>query len=282
MPIELVSLAVADASDLTTAAIMDVMQEGGEGATRQVYSTEPVDLTIEDGQLLRDVHDVSVLVANIGRSSQEATLKSLVQNQTNVLVSGYTIDGHILQGHGYLSYKRGFGEVYQTDIVSLGRRGMYGYDSVLGESRMGLELTYNALDLYDSSSGNGAHLFSMLAPSSDMNATEANGVQTIERIVDATTSSMFSIQSYFPFASVTLEASIFVESVAGSGVFAIQCTDSSGAFVDSVSTNITSTGLKSVTMDLGPSCASVRISVRPGSNAGNTVSFRSPQITMVL
>lgn len=204
MIIELSKLAVADAADATNAAIMSVIQEGGEGASRQVFTSEPVEAVIEDGQRFVDVHDFSISVAGLGNSANYNTLKDFVDNEKEVIVSGYTVDGHVLQGRGYLSYRRGISETYRTDIIELRTRGQYGYDAN-GDAKFGLMLYTNMFAKYNVLEATGNVMNGFLA-SNTITESFSSPEQTLEQ--DSGAAYFESEFFYFPFAGSTLTFSI--------------------------------------------------------------------------
>lgn len=284
MPIELVKLAVADPSDVANAAVMSVTQEGGEGATRQVFTTESVDAVIEDNQRLADVFDFSLSVAGLRNTSNATKLKSFVANQTKVIVSGYTIDGHILQGSGYLGYRRGLGETYLTDIVELRTRGQYGYDSN-GNSIPGIMLFTNALAQYNVLEGTST-LMNGFPAVADISESFSAPVQNIER-TGGTTVWFSSEYIYFPFGGVELTFSIDVtDATLGGGqkFIRVQAADASLSSIGTgPSDPFTTNGVKSVSYTLPAGTVYVRGGVSPGSqdlDEPDILEFKHPSIRL--
>lgn len=271
MPIQLVKLALKDGS--ANEVIASVVQEGGEGATRQVFSSESVDAIIEDGQLLRDVHDFTLSLAGLYSSAQKSQLESWVASAEDLTISGYTVDGQILQGTGKLNYKRGFAETYQTSIFEMTRRGQYGYDSV-GYTNAGMILSLNGLALYGfvegATSGVAAGwTYTGSGEAFTAGAQEVADSEYIERSI------------YFPFEDVTVYGSINCVDVSGTAVLSITAKNSAGSAIGSATTTtFTTTGNKEVSK-LGPAgVKTYTIKLEADNGGSDYVDFNAPMFSL--
>lgn len=279
MRLELVKLAVANAADESEVAILSVVQEGAEGATRQVFTTEPVEAVIGSSQKFFDVHDNSVAIAGLGTSANASVLKGFIDNQTRVLLTGYTMDGHVLYGTGYVSYRAGFAEIHRSDIVQVTTRGTSGYDST-GRFQSGIDMFTDLLGEYNVSQGDGNTIYgwSVTDPIGSISTSESGGVQTVTKLSNPSLRSVATKRIFFPFGGISLRASINVLSATGSGLLLVAAYDALGAAISTVSTPISSTGLLSLDYTLPNTVSTVQVGARPGSVTGNQIVFSSPSL----
>lgn len=278
MIIELVKLAVADASNVADVAIMSVVQEGGEGATRQVFTSEPVEAVIEDGQRFVDVHDFSVSIAGLGTSANHTKLKSFIDAEKEVIVSGYTVDGHVLQGGGYLSYRQGMTEAYRTGIIELRTRGQYGYDAD-GNTSSGLMLFRNMLAAYNLNSGVSSVLYGFDA-ASGIDEALSGGTQSLERATDTTY--LLSKPIYFPFSGKTITASVNITVDSGEPKLRVGYLDASLSALSptgsTTSDELIGTGIKSLQGTTPSGTVYVKFGITPGDTLADAISFNRPSM----
>ena len=197
MPAQLSKLALVNTSALTETKTFSVVQEGAAEASRQVISIEANTAIIENNREIITSKIYNITLTGLYDSSTATQLKTWVNNRTNLVFTGFSVDGRILQAEGSLTKVEGF-EDNLSFRFSSPREAVGGYNSSTGEHTASISYSKNGLSLYTWGDANGDDLANGWTDSGNISDGFANGVQTIAG------NGSLSRTIYFPFPSIQL------------------------------------------------------------------------------
>lgn len=138
---------------LTRLAILD--KESGkqflskDGKTRQVYKEKPVTAKIDGGQKVIDGYDYSVSISGLFSKSDSELLSKLAISEKNVLLSGYTDSGMILQGYGKVKSDDGAFIISSSGSIGYNKDGLLQAPMVLSKNMASMSQEgFDAMPIY--------------------------------------------------------------------------------------------------------------------------------------
>lgn len=272
-------LAIIEAGSPDTVVNTSIVLDGADGATREGFSIEPVDITIENGQLYWPKATYRLEIAGLkGSSSDQTQLQTWAANGTDLNFSGYGT-GYIFQGEGKINADPSVGgEAASWRMVSQ-KQSVRGYESGRLNARMLLsENGFNEYLWADDDSDGVANGWSSVGGGT---FTFTGGNQDIE--ADNETTSL-ERELYFPFPGQDLTFSFTVDSYDNASNLTrnieMEYLDDSGSTLSTDSDSFTGTGLQSVTNTVPASTNSIifRIEITEGGTAASSIAFNNPSV----
>jgi len=258
MPAQLSKLALVNTSALTETKTFSVVQEGAAEASRQVISVEANTAIIENNREVITSKVFNITLTGLYDSSTATQLKTWVDNQTNLVFTGFSVDGLILQAEGTLTKAEGFEDNLSFRFNSP-RESIGGYNSTTGEHSASMSYTKNGFSLYKwlgvgspSRAANWTAGGTTLTSTSTFNSS--NEKQRLKNDAATSETATFTHRVYFPFAGKQLTAFVDVTDLTDTDpipTMTITAEDSSGSTVGVASSvNLTTTGVKLATLTL--------------------------------
>ena len=283
MPAQLSKLALVNTSALTETKTFSVVQEGAAEASRQVISIEANTAIIENNREIITSKIYNITLTGLYDSSTATQLKTWVDNRTNLVFTGFSVDGRILQAEGELSKVEGFEDNLSFRFTSP-REAIGGYNTTTGEHTASMSYSKNGFSLYK--------WLGVGSPSRAANWT-ADGLSTTstfnssnekQRLKndDSDTSDVatFKHRVYFPFAGKDLTAFVEVTDVtdvAPAPTMTVTAINSSGSTLGSAaSVNLTSAAVKLATLTLPANTHHVDVSFN--INGTNDIKIKQPSL----
>ena len=283
MPAQLSKLALVNTSALTETKTFSVVQEGAAEASRQVISIEANTAIIENNREIITSKIYNITLTGLYDSSTATQLKTWVDNRTNLVFTGFSVDGRILQAEGELSKVEGFEDNLSFRFTSP-REAIGGYNTTTGEHTASMSYSKNGFSLYK--------WLGVGSPSRAANWT-ADGLSTTstfnssnekQRLKndDSDTSDVatFKHRVYFPFAGKDLTAFVEVTDVtdvAPAPTMTVTAINSSGSTLGSAaSVNLTTAAVKLATLTLPANTHHVDVSFN--INGTNDIKIKQPSL----
>ena len=258
MPAQLSKLALVNTSALTETKTFSVIQEGAAEASRQVISIEANTAIIENNREIITSKIFNITLTGLYDSSTATQLKTWVDNRTNLVFTGFSVDGRILQAEGELSKVEGFEDNLSFRFTSP-REAVGGYNSTTGEHTASMSFSKNGFSLYKwlgvgspSRAANWTAGGTTLTSTSTFNSS--NEKQRLKNDAATSATATFTHRVYFPFAGKQLTAFVEVTDVTDVDpipTMTITAKDNANNIEGSaVSVNLNSTGVKLATLTL--------------------------------
>ena len=258
MPAQLSKLALVNTSALTETKTFSVIQEGAAEASRQVISIEANTAIIENNREIITSKIFNITLTGLYDSSTATQLKTWVDNRTNLVFTGFSVDGRILQAEGELSKVEGFEDNLSFRFTSP-REAVGGYNSTTGEHTASMSYSKNGFSLYKwlgvgspSRAANWTAGGTTLTSTSTFNS--GNEKQRLKNDAATSATATFTHRVYFPFAGKQLTAFVEVTDVTDVDpipTMTITAKDNANNIEGSaVSVNLNSTGVKLATLTL--------------------------------
>ena len=258
MPAQLNKLALVNTSALTETKTFSVIQEGAAEASRQVISIEANTAIIENNREIITSKIFNITLTGLYDSSTATQLKTWVDNRTNLVFTGFSVDGRILQAEGELSKVEGFEDNLSFRFTSP-REAVGGYNSTTGEHTASMSYSKNGFSLYKwlgvgspSRAANWTAGGTTLTSTSTFNS--GNEKQRLKNDAATSATATFTHRVYFPFAGKQLTAFVEVTDVTDFDpipTMTITAKDNANNIEGSaVSVNLNSTGVKLATLTL--------------------------------
>ena len=283
MPAQLNKLALVNTSALTETKTFSIVQEGAAEASRQVISIEANTAIIENNIELITSKIFNITLTGLYDSSTVTQLKTWTDNQTNLVFTGFSVDGRILQAEGILTRVRGFEDNLSFRFASP-REAIGDYDSTTGEHTASMSYSKNGFSLYKwlgVGSPSRAANWTADGLSSTYTFNSSNDKQRLKND-DSDTSDVatFKHRVYFPFAGKQLTAFVEVTDVtdvAPAPTMTVTAIDSSGSTLGSAaSVNLTSAAVKLATLTLPANTHHVDVSFN--INGTNDIKIKQPSL----
>ena len=258
MPAQLSKLALVNTSALTETKTFSVIQEGAAEASRQVISIEANTAIIENNREIITSKIFNITLTGLYDSSTATQLKTWVDNRTNLVFTGFSVDGRILQAEGELSKVEGFEDNLSFRFTSP-REAVGGYNSTTGEHTASMSYSKNGFSLYKwlgvgspSRAANWTAGGTTLTSTSTFNS--GNEKQRLKNDAATSSTATFTHRVYFPFPGKQLTAFVEVTDVTDFDpipTMTITAKDNANNIEGSaVSVNLNSTGVKLATLTL--------------------------------
>ena len=258
MPAQLSKLALVNTSALTETKTFSVIQEGAAEASRQVISIEANTAIIENNREIITSKIFNITLTGLYDSSTATQLKTWVDNRTNLVFTGFSVDGRILQAEGELSKVEGFEDNLSFRFTSP-REAVGGYNSTTGEHTASMSYSKNGFSLYKwlgvsspSRAANWTAGGTTLTSTSTFNSS--NEKQRLKNDAATSATATFTHRVYFPFPGKQLTAFVEVTDVTDVDpipTMTITAKDNANNIEGSaVSVNLNSTGVKLATLTL--------------------------------
>ena len=287
MPAQLSKLALVNTSALSETKTFSVVQEGAAEASRQVISIEANTAIIENNREIITSKVFNITLTGLYDSSTATQLKTWVDNQTNLVFTGFSVDGLILQAEGTLTKAEGFEDNLSFRFNSP-RESIGGYNSTTGEHSASMSYTKNGFSLYKwlgvgspSRAANWTVAGTTLTSTSTFNS--GNEKQRLKNEAATSATATFTHKVYFPFEGKQLTA--FVEVTDTTDVdpiptMTLTAKNSSGSTVGVASSvNLTSTGVKLATLTLPAATHHVEVAFNIKGESDIKIKKPSLQIT---
>lgn len=287
MPAQLSKLALVNTSALSETKTFSVVQEGAAEASRQVISIEANTAIIENNREVITSKVYNITLTGLYDSSTATQLKTWVDNQTNLVFTGFSVDGLILQAEGTLTKAEGFEDNLSFRFNSP-RESVGGYNSTTGEHSASMSYTKNGFSLYKwlgvgspSRAANWTVAGTTLTSTSTFNSS--NEKQRLKNEAATSATATFTNKVYFPFEGKQLTA--FVEVTDTTDVdpiptMTLTAKNSSGSTVGVASSvNLTSTGVKLATLTLPADTHHVEVAFNIKGESDIKIKKPSLQIT---
>lgn len=273
MPTQLSKIAFIEEADLSKTKVFSVFQEGAEGASRQVLSIEANTAVLENNREIITSKVYTIDVVGLYSQADKSQVYTWASDRTELWVSGYGLDGSILQAKGTISVVDGYSDNasmrFRFQIESTG-----GYNATTGLHNSSMSYTKNALALYNWQEGN---------VTSDIPAgwTQlANGsptfsfvqstplVGSITMTCDSSSACAIQRDVYFPFTGKTLYFSFFAGNITSTTnpLFSMTAFDSSDSSLSTDNEGITGQQLNQMSLTLPSGTAYVRLSVEASND----------------
>lgn len=279
MPTQLSKLALVNTSDLTETLLFSVVQEGAAEASRQVISIEPNVQVIENNREIITSKNYNITVTGVYSQSAKAQLFTWADARTNLVFTGYGLDGSILQMEGTLQINKGFEDNMSFRFSSM-REAKGGYDSTTGKHTAEMSYCKNGLALYGWQEGSTSGLAA--GWSTDFETTSFNSgtsVQGLQESISNGASMYRDIHFPFPAKSLTFSINVTVDTDLTGALIGIQCYDENGSTTGVQATqSITGTGVVQVSKTLVAACEYVRVSVEGDIDAD--FGFKEPTLQL--
>jgi hypothetical protein len=297
MPTQLSKLALVNPSvdgsgdfdALSETKSFSVVQEGAAEASRQVISIEPNTQVIENNREIITSKNYNITVTGVYSDSTKTQLYTWASAQTNLVFTGYGLDGSILQMEGTLQINKGFEDNMSYRFSSM-REAKGGYNTSDGKHSAEMSYCKNGLALYGWQEGSTS---GVAAGWTNGFGDPANSFETvgfsggIQRVAESTNNDRALYRDiHFPFAGQTLTFSIDVVETSDpanndytGALIGIQCYNASNGTVNSQETQARSaTGTVQVSKTLPSTCKWVRISVE--GDSGCDFEFQNPTLQL--
>lgn len=285
MPAQLSKLALVNTSALSETKTFSVVQEGAAEASRQVISIDANTAIIENNREVITSKVFNITLTGLYDSSTATQLKTWVDNRTNLVFTGFSVDGLILQAEGTLTKVEGFEDNLSFRFNSP-RESIGGYNSTTGEHSASMSYTKNGFSLYKwlgvgspSRAANWTVGGSTL--SSNSTFTPSNDKQRLRnQESDTSEVATFTHRVYFPFAGKQLTAFVEVTDVtdvAPAPTMTLTAKNSAGSTVGVASSvNLTSAAVKLATLTLPANTHHVDVSFN--INGTNDIKIKQPSL----
>jgi hypothetical protein len=285
MPAQLNKLALVNTSALTETKTFSIVQEGAAEASRQVISIEANTAIIENNIELITSKIFNITLTGLYDSSTVTQLKTWTDNQTNLVFTGFSVDGRILQAEGILTRVRGFEDNLSFRFASP-REAIGDYDSTTGKHTASMSYSKNGFSLYKwlgvgspSRAANWTVDGSTLSSTSTFSsATEKQRLKNQES--DTNEVATFTHRVYFPFAGKQLTAFVEVTDVTDVNpipTMTITAKDNGGNIEgNAVSVNLNTTGVKLATLTLPADTHHVEVAFN--IKGGSDIKIKKPSL----
>lgn len=285
MPAQLSKLALVNTSALTETKTFSVVQEGAAEASRQVISIDANTAIIENNREIITSKVYNITLTGLYDSSTATQLKTWVDNQTNLVFTGFSVDGLILQAEGRLTKVEGFEDNLSFRFNSP-RESVGGYDSTTGEHKASMSYSKNGFSLYQwlgvgspSRAANWTVGGSTLSSTSTFSSsTEKQRLKNQE--TDTSEVATFTHKVYFPFEGKQLTAFVEVTDVtdvAPAPTMTLTAKDNGGNTEGSAaSVDLDSTGVKLATLTLPADTHHVEVAFN--INGTNDLKIKQPSL----
>jgi hypothetical protein len=284
MPTQLSKLALVNPSvdengdfdALSETKSFSVVQEGAAEASRQVISIEPNTQVIENNREIITSKNYNITVTGVYSDSTKTQLYTWASAQTNLVFTGYGLDGSILQMEGTLQINKGF-EDNMSFRFSSAREAKGGYSSSDGKHSAEMSYVKNGLALYGWGDADEDDLANDWTDTGSIADGFADGVQTIAGAGN------LSRTIHFPFSGVQLAFFADFTSVSDNTGLSvdIEAYNSSNSELGSGGTLTVplSAGVRMAFYDLPENTAYVKVKVTGGSGSGALFKNPTLQIT---
>ena len=273
------NVAVQDQSVVTNIVTLDNIMSGVDGSSVFGYNLETKNLEVNDKQKQQYAHthtfDIRVVQ---GTSAELAILRAIVDNNSNVKVSGHSPDGFLLWDEPTVMTRNTQFDQIVADALLLTHDTTIGYRGTAPLKKLGVYAGDNALALYDILSGS-ASVLNGFTVGAGITASQVGGDQTLTR-ASGTGTTLSSASIFFPFVGVSITASFDVVSITASATFGIQFLDTSESVLSTSTASVSGTGVASHTATVPANTAYIRFVTNPGNTATNEVQFRKPMLAL--
>ena len=288
MPAQLSKLALVNTSALTETKTFSVIQEGAAEASRQVISIEANTAIIENNREIITSKIFNITLTGLYDSSTATQLKTWVDNRTNLVFTGFSVDGRILQAEGELSKVEGFEDNLSFRFTSP-REAVGGYNSTTGEHTASMSYSKNGFSLYKwlgvgspSRAANWTAGGTTLTSTSTFNS--GNEKQRLKNDAATSSTATFTHKVYFPFPGKQLTAFVEVTDVTDFDpipTMTITAEDSGGSALNTpagtdASVNLTSAAVKLATLTLPANTHHVDIAFN--IKGGSDIKIKQPSL----
>jgi len=248
----LVNLSVDGSNDydaLSETKSFSIVQEGAAEASRQVISIEPNVQVIENNREIITSKNYNLTATGVYSQSAKAQLFAWAENRTDLMFTGYGLDGSILQMEGTLQINKGFEDNMSFRFSSL-REAKGGYDSTNGKHTAEMSYMKNGLALYGWQEGSTSGIAAgwsktggVASFSGDQQTFSTTGQSNVHLVSD---------DIHFPFPGEVLTFGIYVDTYTdtdsdGSASISIQAYNSSNALIHTWTATVNQTQEFSVT-----------------------------------
>lgn len=276
MPTQLTKLALVNTSDLTETLVFSVFQEGAEEASRQVLSIEPNTAIIENEREIHPSKNYNITVSGMYSDAAATQLNTWKNDSTELIFTGYGLDGSILQMEGTVQSKKGLEDNMSFGFSSM-REAKGGYSSEDGKHTSGISYCQNGLALYKWGDADSDGLANGWAKSGGT-TTFSGGDQTFS--TTAASGHSMTRRIYFPFTGRTAYFNINPTTVtATTGVsISIEAFNASDVSQGSDTTNVTSTVDQQASLTIPDDTSYIEVSVNIGEN--DDITFSDPSLQL--
>lgn len=265
MPSQLTKLALVESDN--TLHTFSVVQDGVAEATRQAFSIEADDVTIENERRLIASKLYNITVAGLLTNQTVSDIYDLSSNDTDLEFAGFGIK-HILQGTGHINANDGFDGNLSIYFTSP-RRAVGGYLST-GVHSAGVVYCENGLALYKWQESS----------TSDVPAGyTASGTTTWDEVneeLDIASSASIERTFAFPF-STPLTFSVVASNVSGDPQMNVVELDESGS---TVTTNSVTLSNGTTVLQFTPDTTTVDLKLQFVADADDSVTIKNPAMNL--
>jgi len=265
MPSQLTKLALVESNN--TLHTFSVVQDGVAEATRQAFSIEADDVTIENERRLIASKLYNITVAGLLTNQTESEIYSLSSNDTDLEFSGFGLE-HILQGTGHINANDGFDGNLSIYFTSP-RRAVGGYLST-GEHSAGVVYCENGLALYKWQEGSTSDVPAGYTASGSTTWDDANGE------LDIASSASVERTLAFPF-STPLTFSVVASNTSGNPQMNVVELDSGDSTI-TTNSEFLSDGTNVLTFT--PSSSTVNLRLEFVTDADDSVTIKNPAMNL--
>jgi len=282
MPTQLSKIAFIDQADLTKTKVFSVFQEGAEGASRQVLSIEANTAILENNREVITSKVYTIDVVGLYSQADKSQVYTWASDRTELWVSGYGLDGSILQAYGTISVVDGY-----TDNASMRFRFQVesrgGYDATTGLHNANMSYAKNGLALYKWQEGAvtadipaGWSNQAQGSPSFSFNGS--TGVFTIT--CDSSSSATVERDVFFPFEGKNVHFSFTSGSITDTTnpLYSITGYDSSDSSTGIVTDTITASSLNQISFTVPDDTVYVRLVIQADND--DVVNVSNPVLAL--
>ena len=264
MPSQLTKLALVESDN--TLHTFSVVQDGVAEATRQTFSIEADDVTIENDQRLIASKLYNVTVAGLLTNQTVGDIYTLSSNDTVVDFTGFGLK-HILQGTGHVNANDGF-EGNLSIYFTSPRRAVGGYLSS-GLHSAGIVYCENGLALYKWQEGT-------TDKPAGYTVTGTTAWDAVNEELDISASTTVERTLSFPF-STPLTFSVVASSTSGNPQMSVVELDDAGSTITTNSVTL-SDGTNVLTFT--PDADTVDLNLQFVTDADDSVTIKNPAMNL--
>lgn len=264
MPSQLTKLALVESDN--TLHTFSVVQDGVAEATRQTFSIEADDVTIENDQRLIASKLYNVTVAGLLTNQTVGDIYTLSSNDTVVDFAGFGLK-HILQGTGHVNANDGF-EGNLSIYFTSPRRAVGGYLSS-GLHSAGIVYCENGLALYKWQEGT-------TDEPAGYTVTGTTAWDAVNEELDISASTTVERTLSFPF-STPLTFSVVASSTSGNPQMSVVELDDAGSTITTNSVTL-SDGTNVLTFT--PDADTVDLNLQFVTDADDSVTIKNPAMNL--
>jgi len=261
MPTQLLKLGLQDASSLADTQTFSVFQEGAEEASRQAVEIEANSSIIENEREIITSKVYSIMATGDYSNAKRTQLRTWADASTELKVSGFGLDGSILQADRAITAKFGAEDNASMRIMSK-EEGVGGYASN-GKHTSGMSYCKNGLALYKWQEGATTGIAAGWQKTGGVTSWSGE----LQSFTTTGASDVFLYRDiYFPFPNKQVNFGVDVEgtiTVTDSASVQIVAYDSAGSTIGSASTTeIASTGVNDIARVLPSGTEYIRVQVQ--------------------